>query len=452
MSIELFAIGGYEECGKNMTAVKVDDQVIIMDMGIALDKLMLWGEELKPVHADELTRLGVLPNDELLNKYRGQVSAIIASHAHLDHIGAIGKLAKKYNAPIVGTPFTLGIVKETLKEEQDKPTKFMEMNAGEVLELGDIAIEFLHVTHSTPQTTFTALHTSEGIVFYANDYKFDNYQALEAPPDYKRLQKIGKEGVRAVIVESVRVEEPTKTPSEVVAKEMLKDTLTQTLNDDAGILITCFSSHIERLNSILEVAKKLGRNICFCGSSLAKYTKVAEKCGIRNFSDEVEIYGRTKGRKRVLQEAAKHKKDYIFVVTGGQGEPNAVLSRIANGEYDYKIGAGDEVIFSCSTIPNPSNIANRDSLESKLQFYGARIFRDVHVSGHAGKEDHRDLINMLNPDHIIPCHGGLDKLSAYAKLASEIDKEHDSDKYLLGETVHLLRDGQRLEIPSKLKT
>jgi len=445
MTIEIFAVGGYEEVGKNMTAVKVDDQVIIMDMGIALDKLLLWGESTKALEEPELMKMGVLPDDTILDKYRENVSAIIASHAHLDHIGAIGKLAKKYNAPIVGTPFTLGILKENLKEEKEKPSKFVEMNYGEVLELGDLAIEFVHVTHSTPQTTFTALHTSEGIVFYANDYKFDNFQKLEKPPDYKRIEKLGKEGIKAVVVESVRVDDPAKTPSEAVAKEMLKDTLTETLNDDNGILVTCFSSHIERLNTILEVANTLGRNIIFCGSSMAKYMKVAEKCGIRDFSD-VEIHGRTKGRKRALNEAAENKKDYIFVVTGGQGEPNAVLSRIANGEYEYKIGPGDEVIFSCSTIPNPSNIANRDILERKLQFYGARIFRDVHVSGHAGKEDHRDLMTLLNPDHIIPCHGGLDKLSAYADLASELDKKNEEDKYLLGETVHLLRNGQRLQL------
>jgi|TARA_Y100000310_G_C20702729_1_gene831526 ribonuclease J len=444
MTIEIFAVGGYEEVGQNMTAVKVDDQVVIMDMGIALDKLLLWGESTDALEEPELQRMGVLPDDSVLDKYRNNVTAIIASHAHLDHIGAMGKLAKKYNAPIVGTPFTLGILKENLREEKQKPTKFVEMQFGEVMELGDLAIEFLHVTHSTPQTTFTALHTSEGIVFYANDYKFDNYQALEKPPDYKRIEKLGREGVKAMIVESVRADDPSKTPSELVAKQMLNDTITETLNDNNGILVTCFSSHIERLNSILEVGKKLGRQIVFCGSSMSKYMNVAQKCGIRDFS-EFEIYGRSKGRKKALNEAAKNKQDYIFVVTGGQGEPNAVLSRIANGEYEYKIDPGDEVIFSCSTIPNPSNMANRDILERKLQFYGARIFRDVHVSGHAGKEDHRDLLTMLNPEHVIPCHGGLDKLSSYAKLASE----RRDDKYLLGETMHILQNGQRLDLGAK---
>jgi len=445
MTIEVQAVGGYEEVGKNMTAVKVNDQIVILDMGIALDKLLLWEEAGFTMNESELLPLGVVPDDSYLRKQKDKVCAIVASHAHLDHIGAIGKLAAKYNAPVVGTPFTIGLLKKNLADEKSKVKNMMVMNAGEVLEIGDIAIEFVHMTHSVPQTTFSVIHTPEGIVMYANDYKFDNYQKLSKPPNYNRLKKLGQEGIKAMIVESVRVAEPRKTPSEAVAKELLKDTLTETINEDNGIIITSFSSHIERMNSILEVSKKLGREIAFIGRSIAKYAQVSEDTNVRSFKD-VDIYGKPKGRKKILEAAAKNKKDYLFVVTGGQGEPNAVLSRIANGEYAYKIEPGDEVIFSCMTIPNPSNIANRDKLEAKLKFQGARIFRDVHASGHAAKEDHRDLLKMLQPEHVIPCHGDLHKLTAYAQLTSEVNQEYDGDKYLLGETVHLLRDGQKLTL------
>ncbi|MFH1424186.1 MAG: RNase J family beta-CASP ribonuclease [archaeon] len=445
MTIEVFAIGGYEEVGQNMTAVKVGDKIVILDMGIALDKLLLWGEHTNFLDQPELLQMGVLPDDSILDKYRDKVIAIVASHAHLDHIGAIGKMAAKYNCPIVGTPFTIELLRANLKDEKSKLNNFMVLNPGEVLEVGDFAIEFVHITHSVPQTTFTALHTPEGIVFYANDYKFDNYQVLSAKPDYKRIKKLGQEGIKAVIMESVRADKAEKTPSEMVAKELLKDTLTETLNEDKGIAITCFASHIERLNSILEVSKNMNRQVIFAGRSLEKYCKVAEKVGVRSFKN-VEILGKQNEIKEAFKTASKNKKDYLLVTTGGQGEPNAVLSRIANGEYAYKPAPGDEIIFSCSTIPNPSNIANRSTLEKKLKFYGARIFRDVHTSGHGGKEDHRDLLTMLNPEHVIPCHGDLSKLSAFAELTSEMNQELEVDKYLLGETVHILRNGQRLVI------
>ena len=179
MAIEIYSIGGYDEVGKNMTCVKVGNRAVILDMGIALDKLLLWGESMDMIDAPELLDMGVLPDDSILDPIRDNVIAIVASHAHLDHIGAIGQLAAKYKCPIVGTPFTLELLKKNLSEAKGKkPQEFLTLNAGEVLEVEDFAIEFIHITHSTPQTTFTALHTPEGVVFYANDYKFDNYQKL----------------------------------------------------------------------------------------------------------------------------------------------------------------------------------------------------------------------------------------------------------------------------------
>ena len=443
MTIEIFSIGGYEEVGKNMSAVKVGDEIVILDMGIALDKLLLLQEAgLEPVEPN-LTKWGVLPDDSVLDKMRSKVIAIVVTHAHLDHCAAVEHLATKYNVPVIGTPFTIEFLRNSMSGNIFKKINFVTMNAGEVVDIGKMSIEFIHITHSVPQTIHTAVHTQEGIVYYASDYKFDNSQKLSKHPDYKRIKKIGSDGVKAVIVESVRADEYHKTPGEIVARDMLKDTLTTTLNENNGILVTSFSSHIERLNSIQMAAKELDREVAFCGRSLAKYIKVAETVGVKKFPG-LSIAGRQRAMKKIFETASKQKSKYLLVVTGGQGEPDSVLSRLADGSYKYKIDKEDQVVFSCNTIPTPVNVQNRHKLEEKIRRQGGRVFKDVHVSGHAAREDHRDLIKMLHPEHLIPCHGDIQKLAAYADLASEEYNENKGENYLLGESVHILRNGQKL--------
>ena len=445
MSIEIFTLGGYEEVGRNMTAVKVGHQVVILDMGFSMEQVYMLEDVSSLFGEAELISNEIVPDDTPLSSLRNKVSAIVASHGHLDHIGAIPVLAQKYNAPVVGTPFTTELIKEELKEENKHLKKIIQMGAGEVLEIGKISIEFIHITHSIPQTVFTAIHTDEGVIFYGSDFKFDNFQSLSKKPDYKRLREIGNEGVKCLITEAVRADEYKKTPSETVAKELLRNTLLETQNEDRGIVITSFSSHIERLNSIIEASRDLNRDLIFAGRSLGKYVKVAERVGIRKFPD-IEVASKPKSVKRVFADAARDKGDHILVVTGSQGEPTSVLSKLVNNTYEYKLGAGDEVLFSCNTIPNPGNIENRRVLEEKILAHGARVFQDLHVSGHAAREDHRDLINMLKPDHIIPCHGPDEKQRAYWNLANDINKEYKEDKYVLGESVHISKNGARIVI------
>lgn len=442
MTIEIFSLGGYEEVGKNMTAVKVGDEVTILDMGIALDQLLLLEEKGLEPELSNLISEGVLPDDSPIKKLKDKVTAIVISHAHLDHCAAVEYMAKSYGVPVIGTPFTIEFLRNSMSHKDFNNLDIVEMNTGEKVDVGNTEIEFVHVTHSTPQTAHTALHTPEGIVYYASDFKFDNSQALSKPPDYKRMKQLGKEGVSVAIVESVGSEEFCKTPGEVIAREMLKDTLTTTINENNGILVTSFSSHIERLNSIQETAKKLGRKVSFCGRSLAKYIKVSEAVGFKKFPN-LDVMGRQKAMKTVFKKASKNKKDHLIVVTGGQGEPRAILSRIVNGDYSYKIEREDQVIFSCRTIPTPINIQNRHKVEEKIISQGGRVFRNVHASGHAGREDHRDLIKLLNPENLIPCHGDIQKLAAYADLASEEYNENTGDNYKLSDNVHILRNGQK---------
>ena len=445
MTVEIFTLGGYNEVGRNMTAVKVGHQVIILDMGFSMEKVAMLEDSTSVFGEHELITHDVIPDDRPIAHLKNKVSAIVASHGHLDHIGAIPILGKKYNAPVLGTPFTTELILEEAKERGDKLKKVVPLTAGEVFEVGDIAIEFVHTTHSIPQTIFTAIHTNEGVIFYGSDFKFDNFQALSRRPDYKRLRELGKEGVRCLIAECIRADEYKKTPSETVAKELLRNTLTETMNEDKGIVITSFSSHIERLTSILEASRELDRKLIFAGRSLSKYVKVAERIGIKKFP-EVEIVGKPDAVKKAFAEANRNKGDYIIVATGSQGEPTSVLSRIVHDKFDYKLDAGDEVIFSCNTIPNPTNIENRRRIEEKILSHGARVFQDVHVSGHAAREDHRDLLNMLQPEHVIPCHAPTLKQEAYARLALDLNQEYKVDKYTRDNTIHLSQNGKRIEI------
>ena len=196
MSVEVIAVGGYEEVGKNMSAVKVGDDVVIFDMGINLDRIHIHEDtDIARMHSLDLIERGVIPNDTLMKDVDGKVRAIVFSHGHLDHIGAVAKLAHRYDAPLIGTPYTLALAENSIKQERkfEVSNPLQVLNAGEKMQLSpDITLEFVHTTHSIPQAVHPVLHTPEGIIVYANDFKFDNHMMLSPPPDYDRLRQLGE--------------------------------------------------------------------------------------------------------------------------------------------------------------------------------------------------------------------------------------------------------------------
>ncbi|HHI04172.1 MAG TPA: RNase J family beta-CASP ribonuclease [Candidatus Woesearchaeota archaeon] len=442
--IEICTVGGYNEVGKNMTAVNVDGEVVIFDMGIHLESYIKYteDEDIINVNPSELIKVGAVPDITKIEKWKDKVKAIIPTHAHLDHIGAVPYLSSNYDAPILGTPFTIAVLKTILKDEGITiKNKIRKLAQNSIFQLSkNLKVEFINITHSTPQTVMVALHTKYGIILYANDFKFDRFPTLGEKPNYKRLKELGKKGVLCLIVDSTYSQSCKKTPSESVAKEMLKDVLLGTGNKGKAVFVTTFSSHIARLRSIVECGKKMNRKIVFLGRSLSKYCKASESVGIAKFSD-VRIVKYRKDIKRTLGKMYKSGiGKYLVVLTGHQGEPKAALSRIVNGELGFNFEPDDHVIFSCKTIPTPTNIENRRVLEEKLKNQHVRIFTDIHVSGHAAREDSRDLIELVRPKHIIPAHGEHKMTSAMADLALEMGyKEKD---------IHVMKNGQILNIPS----
>ncbi len=440
MGIKLMAIGGYSEVGKNMTALDIDGEIIIFDMGLYLPAIVGFEDEQENFSEEDLVNIGAIPNDRELAKNAHKVKAIILGHAHLDHIGAVTYLSKKYkNASIIGTPYTINVLMRIAKDKGRKiHNKVKTLNVGSSLKISkNVTVEFFNVTHSTINCALIVLHTNYGDVVYSLDFKLDNNPVIGKKMDYEKLKKLN---VNTLILDSLYSREEGKTPSEKVAHEMLRDVLLGVKNEKNAIVITTFSSHIARLKSIIEQGKLLKRKIVFLGRSLNRYVRAAEDTKFVKFSDKVEIVGySSKVRKKLNQIMEEGVEKYIIVCTGNQAEPKSVLTKMANGEFKFKFNKGDIVVFSCRTIPVEENIKNREKLENKLTHLGCRLFKNVHTSGHAYKEDERDLINLLKPKKIIPGHGGKNITSPAGELGKEIG-------YTLGKNIFILKDGDILEL------
>jgi ribonuclease J len=284
------------------------------------------------------------------------------------------------------------------------------------------------------------LHTPHGAVVYANDFKLDRTPVIGDPPDFARLRQLGKEGVLALIVESTNIDVKGRTPSERVARDLLRDVITSYEDDKSAILVSTFSSHIARVKTIAECAHEIGRKPVLLGRSMERYSSTAEQMKLVAFPGTLSMFGNRRTVERTMRRMIKAGKEkFMPIVTGHQGEPGAVLTRIALDETPYKIDKGDKILFSARVIPNPMNFGQRYMVETRLKMRGARIFEDLHVSGHAQREDHYELLHLLDPQHVIPSHGGLNMIGAYVSFAEEVG-------YKFGSDLHILRNGQRVQV------
>lgn len=439
--IEVIAVGGYNEVGRNMTAIKVDDEIVIFDIGLYLPAIVGYEDrEQEKLSEEDLRRIKAIPDDSVLYNEREKVKAIILGHGHLDHIGGLPHLIKKYkNAKIIGTPYTIKVLDSILKDKGKKiHNQLKSVNLGNSFKItNDIKIEFFNMTHSIPQTALSVLHTKYGKIAYSLDFKLDNTPVLGNKPSYETLEKL--ENVKVLFLDSLYSKENSKTPSEKVAREMLREVLLGTENKGKAIVVTTFSSHIARLKSIVEFGQKLGRKVVFLGRSLNRYVRAAEDVGIINFSKKVEIVAYAqKIRKKLKQINKEGAYKYLIVCTGNQAEPGSTLTKIANDQFHFKFQKDDFVVFSCRTIPTEENMRNRKKLEEKLNKMGCRLFLDIHASGHGFKEDERELIKLIKPEHLIPGHGGRNVTSYAKELWLELGYKEDK--------VHILNDGQKIKI------
>jgi ribonuclease J len=445
MGVEVFAVGGYGEVGRNMTAVKIDDQVVIFDMGLHMPNYIKLTEEemgeIVSIDENALKRAGAVPQDNAIKDWRSQVVAIILTHAHLDHMGAVPYLAAKYDAPVICTPFTAEVLKTICKDEHIRlPNKISPLYPNQQTTIGDdLVLEFCAITHSTPQDVIITLHTKYGVIMYGNDYKLDDHPGLGKKPDYDHFKKLGQKGVLLLIQDCLYAPEARKTPSEMIAKDMLDDVLLGVNSKGKAVVVTTFASHISRLKTIAEYGKKMGRKVIFMSRSIAKYCWAADAAGITNLKKDVEILKFRREIEKKLKEVQSRGKDkFLLVMSGHQGEPKSALARIIRGELHFRFDPGDHVIFSCTVIPAEINRKNRAEMDDALKKMGVRIFSDIHVSGHSSREDIRDIISMLKPKHLIPTHGEAHRMDSFIALAEEMGYSH--------EKIHGIITGQSVKI------
>ncbi len=436
--VEILTLGGYQEIGKNMTAIKYEDELVVIDMGILLDIMLLYDEEkINRMSLSELKDLGSIPDDRPIKDEN--IDAIVLSHGHLDHIGAVPKIASQYDAPIYGTPFTSSLVRSEISDERDYNVEnpVVSLDYNERVQVSDnIEIELVQITHSIPQASVVVVHTPDGPILYMNDFKIDYHNPLGEKTDFDRLRELSEEGIKAVIMESLYADKETNAPSEEVARIRLEDFLVQEQSE--GIIVTTFASQIARIKNLVDLAHKVGRQPIFLGRSLCKYTGVAQNLDLLDLSGTQSVRY-SDAIDNVLEKVMEDRESYMPIVTGHQGERYAVLTRMANNETSYRLSEKDVVVFSSRVIPKPMNESNVHQLTTKINQKGAGIVKGLHVSGHAHRRDYRFMLELLDPDNVLPAHGNFQMLSNLAELAEEIG-------YNVNEDVFISSNGNKIDL------
>lgn len=437
--IEIMPIGGYREVGKNCTAIRVDNDVIILDMGLHLQHYINYTQDEDDVDMSlkKLIEIKAVPDISMIEQWLPLTKAICISHAHLDHVGAVPFLASKFKCPIHGTPYTIEVLKALIADKEIiVHNKLYSHEPNSMFKISDdVKIEFISVTHSVVHAALVVIHTKYGAIAYALDFKLDNQPTLGHKSNIGRMKEL--KNVKALIIDSLYAHKPIKTPSESVARELLREVMISTNSNGKAIVVSTFSSHLARIKSIIEFSKQLKRKVVFLGRSIEKYTMAGERCGIVNFSKEVKVLKYRHEVQKFLKNC-RDPQNYVLVVTGHQGEPKSVLARMIFQNY-FNFKKEDIVIFSCQIIPGEENIKNREKMEAELRRKKVRIFRDIHVSGHGAREDQRDLINLIEPQILLPAHSEIAVTEKFLELAEEMGyKEHKN--------VFLLKNGTKMTL------
>ena len=405
-------LGGLEDVGeKNMAIFEYGDQAVILDCGNNL------GVDLPGVNYE-------INDTTYLETIRHKIKAYLITHGHLDHIGGLKHIVPKFPAPIYGSRFTIGIIEKSFENDELKDNLgfkpdlvIADLESHEILTIGEFTIEFIRITHSLPDAAAVSITTPVGRIIATGDFRLDPEPLDRMPSDITRLKQLGDDGVLMLLSDSSYADVEGRVPTESTLQQSFYDIIHQA---EGRIFVAAFSSNMNRAQMIIHAASAAGRKVALDGRGMMSYAEIAVRQGILKVP---------KGTIIPITQAATIAKDNLLVMcTGGQGEPNAALQRMSDGEHkSIKLQAGDTVVVSSSPIPG--NEVRYDLLGNKLAKLGVHLFRHpthrldgcgaLHVSGHARRGELREMMQLTRPKFLIPVHGGALRRKYHAELGIE---------------------------------
>jgi ribonuclease J len=396
--LEVIPLGGVGLFGMNMMAMRCGGEAIIVDAGIGFPDEDLPGVDI------------VIPDFSFIEDYRDEISAIILTHGHEDHIGAVPFLLKEINVPVYGTHFTLALLENKLVEHG--LADIVMLHAVEPLDrvkLGKFEVEWIHVSHSLTSCTAVAITTPVGVVIHSGDFKVDDTPVVGAPMDLQRLTEIGDQGVLALFADSTNAERPGRTLSERAVIPAFEDLFE---NAAGRIVASCFTSSVHRIQIVLDLARDFGRNVCLLGRSMVRNVETADSMRQLDVPDDIFI---TPAQARQMD-----KDRLVLLVSGCQGDPMSAMTRMATDQHkNLAVGEGDLVVLSSRNIPGNEKAISR--LISHCYKRGARVVDSsvarIHVSGHGSQEDLKILIEAVRPKFLVPIHGEYRQLYRHKEWA-----------------------------------
>jgi ribonuclease J len=400
--LRIIPLGGCGEIGKNMTLFELGNDAIIVDTGIMFPSNDMLGVDY------------IIPDFKyLLDRRDLTIHGILYTHGHEDHIGAAGHVVEALRGvPLYATPLTAGLIEVRLREAGvANETNIHVFRPGELLKIGPFKVESFHVCHSIPDCVGFGIHTPYGIIVHTGDYKLDNTPTDGRPTDYAKIAELSQKGVLLLMADSTNADKPGWTPSESVVVDAFDDVFREA---KGRIMVATFASHISRVQQVANMAIKHGRKLAIAGHSMSENIKMARKIGILDLPDDLLL--------DVTRISSYQPHQIVIMVTGSQGEPTAVLGRLARGDHRLlEVKQGDTIVLSSHPIPGNEELVSRTI--NQLFRRGANVIYDpianVHVSGHCRQEEMRLMINLVQPRFFVPVHGELRHLREHSKLAQQ---------------------------------